>query len=109
MHLRQVRVHKNTEINTVSIYPKKAFRNANNYMLLVLWYCLCDDVNWILSFAGEKLQCVCACLAPGFKLQGNGTHRITGLGRVMLLNSVTLKNTKSCVLFLCAWYKCIKY
>ena len=62
MHLRQVRVHKNTEINTVSIYPKKAFRNANNYMLLVLWYCLCDDVNWILSFAGEKLQCVCACL-----------------------------------------------
>ena len=54
MHLRQVRVHKNTEINTVSIYPKKAFRNANNYMLLVLWYCLCDDVNWILSFAGEN-------------------------------------------------------
>ena len=78
-------------------------------MFLVLWYCLCDDVNWILSFAGEKLQCVCACLAPGFKLQGNGTHRITGLGRVMLLNSVTLKKTKSCVLFLCAWYQCIKY
>ena len=42
--------------------------------------------------------------SPGLKLQGNGTHRITGLGRVMLLNSVTLKNTKSCVLFLCAWY-----
>ena len=59
MHLRQVRVHKNTEINTVSIYPKKAFRNANNYMLLVLWYCLCDDVNWILSFAGEKKCSVC--------------------------------------------------
>ena len=62
MHLRQVRVHKNTEINTVSIYPKKAFRNANNYMLLVLWYCLCDDVNWILSFAGENSS-VCSCMA----------------------------------------------
>ena len=74
----------------ISVQHWKNLHDSRDGHLQIIWIALYVSTRTSTTF--------------GFKNQAIETHRLTGLGPVMLLNSVSLKNTKICVLIFCAWY-----